>query len=141
MEIAPRNSTYIDLHIHSTASDGSLSPSEIIQTAKRIGLKAISITDHDTLEGSVEALRCSQSSSIEILSGIEISADFSPGGMHILGYLVQPDDKSFGQTLSVVQKARTERNLKIVKKLQRLGINIQYAEVRARLDDLTLPKR
>lgn len=129
MELASRKSGCIDLHIHSTASDGSLSPLEIIEKAKNAGLQAIAITDHDTIEGSAEALHFPQTSALEILSGIEISADYLSGSMHILGYLIRLDDLSLKQTLKGLQQARAKRNLKIIEKLQELGIDIGHKEV------------
>ncbi|NVL90137.1 MAG: PHP domain-containing protein [Desulfobacterales bacterium] len=119
----------IDLHIHSTASDGSLSPIEIIETAEKAGLRAISITDHDTVEGSAEALRHQHSSGVEILTGIEVSVGFDSGTMHILGYLIRLDDPSLRQALKDVQKGRAGRNLQIIKKLQDLGADISHDEV------------
>ena len=129
MEIASPHSDCVDLHIHSTASDGSQSPSQIIRRAKEIGLRAIAITDHDTVEGSAEALSHPQSPSLEILSGIEISADVPSGTMHILGYYVRLDDSSLAQTLKTVQEARASRNVKIVKKLQGLGVDMEFGDV------------
>lgn len=129
MEAARRNPSFIDLHIHSTASDGSSSPSEIIKAAENIGLSAIAITDHDTVEGSAQALSDLQSHCVEILPGIEISADFPSGSMHILGYLIRVDDLSLRQTLKIVQEARAKRNLRIVKNLRELGIDMKYDEV------------
>ena len=129
MQILPSKPAYVDLHIHSTASDGSFSPVEIIEIAKKAGLLAISITDHDTLEGSVEALRYQHSSDVEIIPGIEISVTFDSGTMHILGYLVRLDDAFLGQSLKAVQKARADRNVQIVEKLQDLGVDMEYDEV------------
>jgi predicted metal-dependent phosphoesterase TrpH len=120
---------YVDLHIHSTASDGTLSPKEIIKTADKVGLRAIAIADHDTIEGSVEALEHQDSSSVEIVPAIEISASFDYGAMHILGYLIHLEDVSFRQTVRVVQEARANRNLQIVKRLQDLGFDISYDEI------------
>jgi predicted metal-dependent phosphoesterase TrpH len=130
MEIASSHSGYVDLHIHSTASDGSLTPAEIIQVAKEIGLKAIAITDHDTVDGSAEALSYPQSSSLEILPGLEISVDFPSGSIHILGYMMRLDDLSLTQALKRVQEGRRNRNLKIVEKLQALDVDIRYEEIR-----------
>jgi predicted metal-dependent phosphoesterase TrpH len=129
MQILPSKPAYVDLHIHSTASDGSFSPVEIIEIAKKAGLRAIAITDHDTLEGSVEALRHQHSSDLEILPGIEISVTFDSGTMHILGYLVRLDDALLRQSLKAVQKARADRNVQIVEKLQDLGVDMEYDEV------------
>ncbi len=129
MEIASADLGHVDLHIHSTASDGSLSPAQIIQAAEKAGLKAISITDHDTVDGSAEALGHPHSSSLEILSGLEISADFPSGSMHILGYMIELDNLPLRRALSRVQDGRRERNLKIVEKLQTLGVDVQYEEI------------
>jgi predicted metal-dependent phosphoesterase TrpH len=123
-------SACVDLHVHSDASDGSLSASEILSLATKIGLKAIAITDHDTVDGTVEALKNQQSYPLDILPGIEISAECPSGGMHILGYLFEPEAPSLRRVLRVLQEARTERNLKIVNRLQRLGINITYDTVK-----------
>ena len=131
MDIASRHSGWVDLHVHSTASDGSLSPLKIIERAKEIGLRAVAITDHDTIEGSAEALGYPPLPSLEILSGIEISANVPSGTMHILGYLLRLDDSSLRQTLKRVQEARANRNIKIVERLQDLGVPIQYHELTA----------
>ncbi|MBW1742883.1 MAG: PHP domain-containing protein [Deltaproteobacteria bacterium] len=120
---------FIDLHIHSTASDGSLSPREIVKAAEKVPLRAMAITDHDTTDGSAEALEHSKSTDVEILSGVEISADFESGAMHLLGYLFRLDDVRLRQALEVVQKSRAERNLQIIQRLQDLGIDIDYDEV------------
>ena len=125
----PKKPAYVDLHIHSTASDGSCSPVEIIEIAAKAGLRAIAITDHDTLEGSLEALRHQHSSHVEILPGIEISVTFVSGTMHMLGYLVDFDDAFLRQSLKAVQKARADRNVQIVEKLQNLGVDMDYDEV------------
>ena len=125
----PIGPPYVDLHIHSTASDGSLSPLQIIKIAENVGLRAIAITDHDTIEGSLEALRHQHSTDVEILSGIEISAGVDSGTMHILGYLIHLDDVSFRQTLNVVQEARANRNIEIIRRLQDLGVDINFDEV------------
>jgi predicted metal-dependent phosphoesterase TrpH len=89
----------------------------------------MAITDHDTVDGSAEALQCSQSTDVEILSGVEISADFELGAMHLLGYLFRLDDGHLTQALKVVQQSRAERNLQIIQRLQDLGIDISYDEV------------
>ena len=125
----PIRPPYVDLHIHSTASDGSLSPLQIVKTAENVGLRAIAITDHDTVEGSLEALRHQHSTDVEILSGIEISAGVDSGTMHLLGYLIHLDDVSLRQTLKVVQEARANRNIEIIRRLQDLGVDINFDEV------------
>jgi len=129
MEIDSQKTAYVDLHIHSTASDGSLSPLQIIRTAKNIGLRAIAITDHDTVDGSAQAMASARDSGLEILSGIEISADYTPGTMHILGYLIDVDDPCLNETLRKLQKSRDNRNHEIIERLRLLGIDIRFDEV------------
>lgn len=124
----------IDLHIHSTASDGSLHPHEIIAQAAALGLQAIAITDHDSVEGVKRALRQAMPPSLKFLSGVEISA--APpasirvrGSFHILGYGIDPQDPTLRDSLRVLRKSRENRNPAIIAKLNRLGIDITLAEV------------
>jgi 3',5'-nucleoside bisphosphate phosphatase len=120
---------YVDLHLHTTASDGVMSPSDIVGYAKTKGLKAIAITDHDTIEGLEEALSEGARIGLEVIPGIEISAQHSPGSMHLLGYLFDIDHPLLKERLAYLQKARAERNPKIVEKLNWLGIEVTYEEV------------
>ncbi|HHP7233498.1 MAG TPA: ribonuclease III [Desulfobacterales bacterium] len=123
----------IDLHIHSTASDGTLTPSEIVAAAKKQGLAAISITDHDTLAGSREALEIGERS-FDFLTGVEISAAPPPGApcsgsFHILGYGIDLDEPLLNQTLTLLQNARRNRNPAIIQRLVGLGFDISMDEV------------
>jgi predicted metal-dependent phosphoesterase TrpH len=120
---------YVDLHLHTTASDGVKSPSEIVRYAKSKGLQAISITDHDTIEGLQEGLAEGERIGFEVIPGIEISAEHSPGSMHLLGYFIDIHYPPLNEKLKYLQRAREERNPRIVEKLNRLGINITYEEV------------
>ena len=125
----------IDLHIHSTASDGSLTPSEILQQAQKLNLAAIAITDHDSLEGSKAAIGIGIPSSIHFLTGVEISAaypSFFPGSgsLHILGYSIRLNDTVLNQTLDKLQRARKNRNPEILKRLNKLGLPLSLEEVR-----------
>jgi hypothetical protein len=109
----------IDLHIHSTASDGTRTPLEILASARRIGLTAIAITDHDTLAGSRELLESPALVDIKALSGVEISAAPPPlcpqrGSFHILGYGIAFDHPPLNRALERLQNARRERNPKII---------------------------
>ena len=119
----------IDLHSHSTASDGALSPTELVKYAKDKEMDAIAITDHDTVEGIEEALSAGKEFDLEVVPGIEISAEFPEETMHILGYYVDFKDQKFIENISVLQKARAERNPRIVENLQKLGMNIEYDEI------------
>lgn len=124
----------IDLHIHSTASDGTYSPKEIIALAEKLQLAAISITDHDTVAGSKEAIVSDIPPDLKFITGVEISASPPPsfhcsGSFHILGYLFRLDDPLLNQTLSELQLARDNRNPGIIKRLNDLGINVSIQEV------------
>jgi 3',5'-nucleoside bisphosphate phosphatase len=121
----------IDLHTHSTASDGSLSPEELVVYAKGKGAAAISLTDHDTIEGLERALAAGKEHGLEVIPGLEISSQYPAGSMHILGYYVDPAEPNLKQELNRLQEARLERNPKIIKKLQSLGLPISYDQVQA----------
>ncbi|MCX5882139.1 MAG: PHP domain-containing protein [Deltaproteobacteria bacterium] len=124
----------IDLHIHSTASDGTLSPVEILRLAEKLELGAISITDHDTLKGSKDLLEAAGSSDVRVLTGIEIST-IPPalytvaGSFHILGYGIRLNDPALNQTLETLQRARENRNPLIISRLNAMGLDITVEEV------------
>jgi 3',5'-nucleoside bisphosphate phosphatase len=124
----------IDLHIHSRASDGTLSPAEVIALASRLNLRAISITDHDSIAGSREALLGGIPNTLGFLTGVEISAEPPPsypgaGSIHILGYGFRLDDPELNRTLERLQDSRRGRNPEIVARLNKLGIPIRIEEV------------
>ena len=132
--LASESSAGIDLHIHSTASDGTLTPSEILVKAITLGLKAIAITDHDTLLGSEAALANGIPPSLAFLTGIEISAAAPAGysingSVHILGYGIDPGDKALQGLLQVAQQGRKERTPKIIKRLKALGMDLDVEEL------------
>ena len=119
----------IDLHAHSTASDGSLTPARLVDRARANGLAALALTDHDTVAGIPEALDRGRETGLEIVPGVEISAQFSPGTMHILGYDLDFKNKSLQETLHKLQYARRERNERIVQALEDLHKPVTMAEV------------
>ncbi len=123
---------YVDLHTHSTASDGTMSPSEVVRLAKDSGLSAIALTDHDTVSGIAEACATAQTIGIDFLPGIEISAEFPPPGtLHILGYGIDPESAVLKEMTDSLLAGRDARNPKIVAKLNQLGITISMNEVEA----------
>lgn len=133
----------IDLHIHSTASDGTLSPFEILALAQDLNIAAISITDHDTLDGSKDALSFGIPPSVKFLTGVEISSEPPPsfscaGSFHILGYAVDVDHPDLNHTLSMLRDSRKRRNPQILELLSRLGIEISLEEVRNSAGDSQL---
>ncbi len=133
----------IDLHIHSTASDGSLAPIEILKLAQDLNLGAIAITDHDTIAGTKDAIASGIPHSLKFLTGVEISAAPPPsfpisGSLHILGYAIDLDDAFLNQTLSVLQESRKNRNPRILELLSNLGIELTLDEVRHEVGECQL---
>jgi 3',5'-nucleoside bisphosphate phosphatase len=119
----------IDLHVHTKASDGTLSPEEVVRHAASKGLKAIAITDHDTLDGLPRAQFEGARHGIEVISGIEISAHWDNGILHILGYYVDLEHAGLKKSLDFLQNGRHERIPKIILKLAAHKIHISPAEV------------
>ncbi len=120
---------FIDLHTHSTASDGSMSPVELIRHAKASGLAAVALTDHDTVDGIPQAIEEGRSLGIEVVAGVEISVDYSPE-MHMLGYFFSDAYRNVEPLLERLRKSREERNPKIVEKLKGLGFDISLDDVK-----------
>ncbi len=120
----------IDLHTHSTASDGTLSPKDLVWEAKRCGLKAIALTDHDTTSGLKEAKEAGKEFNIEVIAGCELSVEYPYGQMHILGLWLPVEPKKLESYLQFLRDKRHYRNKEILKKLQRLNIPIDYEEVK-----------
>lgn len=121
----------IDLHAHTTSSDGSLSPAELVDLAHQTGLAAVAVTDHDNIDGLASAVARGREIGLEVVAGVEISAEFSPGSMHMLGYFVEPDKGELGPRLKRLQEARANRNPRIAEKLTQLGYPLTMAEVEA----------
>jgi len=121
----------IDLHVHSTYSDGTLSPRAIIDLAKKTGVQAIAITDHDTVEGVAEALAYGREAGVEVIPGIEISSWLNNIPLHILGYRFRHNDSDLHRRLFRLQEGRQIRNEKILSKLNHLGIDLTMAELTA----------
>ncbi len=125
----------IDLHTHTTASDGSLTPKDLLQMAANQSLQALAITDHDTVDGITGLLKSDFPKSMRFIPGIEISASapesFSfPGSFHVLGYFIDPFNKKLAESLTFIKRAREERNPKIIERLNDLGFKISYDDVK-----------
>jgi 3',5'-nucleoside bisphosphate phosphatase len=124
--------TFVDLHCHSTASDGTLTPTEVVQLAKRNALTGLALTDHDTINGVAEASAEAARLGIDFIPGIEISAEFPhPGHMHLLGYGVDPESRDLRDLTTQLLEGRDNRNPKIIEKLQSLNVAITMEEVEA----------
>lgn len=120
---------FIDLHVHTTASDGTLSPSETVELAANRGLRAVAITDHDTLDGIAEALSASRKNGLEVLPGIELSSETEQGGVHIVGLMLDYTNASFLQMLDTLKNSRLLRAQRMVAKLRALGKMIDLERV------------
>ena len=123
---------FVDLHTHSTASDGTLRPAEVLAAADYVGLAAVALTDHDTTAGLAEAREAAgQFPALLFVPGVEVSARFSTGTMHILGLGIDPAADPMAELTQRLRQARDERNPKIIRKLQTFGVQITLDEVRA----------
>ena len=120
---------YIDLHTHSTCSDGLLSPAALLALAARRGLAAIALTDHDTVAGIPEAIAHGAITGVEVLTGIEISSTLDGVSLHILGYGIDHGHPDFLAFLERLQLARHDRNQGILERLAALGISITSEEL------------
>lgn len=121
---------YVDLHLHSTASDGVSSPAELVKLAKAKGFTAIAITDHDTTAGINEAMAEGKRQNLEVVPGIELSTLWGEREIHLLGYYLDWNDHNLQQTLSQMIEARQTRAARMVEKLNTLGIAISLARVK-----------
>lgn len=121
----------IDLHVHTTASDGTFTPSEAVCHAAELGLSAIAITDHDTHEGIAEAVLSGAEHGVEVIPGIEISLDFFGRGIHILGYFIDPEAPSLCSLLNWVMEERERRNALIARAMQDDGIPVTIEQLKA----------
>ena len=123
------NTMCVDLHTHSFYSDGTSSPAELVQMAIDAGLRSISLTDHDTVEGIEEFLACGENEELELFPGLEISATHRDFSLHILGYGIDHRNENLVKWLIRLQEGRVERNEQIISKLQKMGLDIQLGEL------------
>ena len=114
----------IDLHVHSTASDGTYSPSQVVELAKKAGLTAIALTDHDTVRGVGEASKAGQAHRVRVIPGIELSSNYEGTEIHILGLFVRSDDKEFLAALERFSAIRQERNREMLNRFEAAGIHL-----------------
>jgi len=121
----------VDLHLHSTKSDGTTTPQEVVRSGVSAGLSAIALTDHDNLDGIAEARAAAGSAGLGFIPGTELSVGWEGGAMHMLVYFLEPEPGPLQDRLRAVRDGRTARNHEIVVALQGLGIDISYEEVAA----------
>ncbi|VGO20159.1 PHP domain-containing protein [Pontiella sulfatireligans] len=119
----------IDLHVHSIYSDGTSTPAELVALAQKRGLSAMALTDHDTVAGIPPLLEAAKDSTVEIVPGIELSAECARGTMHILGYFIDYTCEVLLDKIKTVQAGREKRNVEILKKLNKLGYVLLWSDV------------
>jgi predicted metal-dependent phosphoesterase TrpH len=120
----------VDLHTHSTASDGLYAPAELLQRASAAGLRILALTDHDTTNGIAEARQAAQALDMELIPGIEINTDIGGREVHVLGYFPEYERPAFQEVLQILRDAREMRGQRIVEKLNQQGVHISWERVR-----------
>lgn len=118
-----------DLHCHTTASDGLLTPTQLVKLASERGVLALGITDHDTIQGWMEAEEAGLKYGVEIVRGIELNTDHHGTEVHILGYEIDRESAYLHSRLRTLREARRQRMLEIIDRLEKLGIKISEADV------------
>lgn len=121
----------IDLHLHTTHSDGSFSPAAVLEFAKAAGVTALAITDHDIVAGIPEALEAGSRLGIEVIPGVEISSRHGESELHILGYCIDWRQPRLHERMKSLRESRHQRNPLIIGRLNELGLDITYEEVQA----------
>ncbi len=120
----------VDLHLHSTASDGRLSPAEVVRQAAKRGLAVIALTDHDTVDGIIPALEAAKKfPGLKVIPGIEMSADVASGEVHVLGYFIDYTHPELQAALKRMRNSRQERAQGMIAKLQNLGMTVDWQRV------------
>ncbi|HEA47263.1 MAG TPA: PHP domain-containing protein [bacterium] len=121
---------YVDLHIHTTISDGVLTPGEVAEYAHKEGLPAIAITDHDVTDGIEIAMEAASKYGLEVVAGVELSSEYNSKEVHILGYYMDCKNEEFQKKLALFRKARYERAKEMVERLKNLGMKIDFERVK-----------
>ncbi len=127
-----------DLHAHTTASDGGLSPQQLVELALRCGVKVLAVTDHDTIASVIPCQEAAQGSGLEVWAGVEISADVPASEVHMLGYFINPNHSDLRTNLEDLRRSRLERGTKMVARLNKLGMDITWERVQEIAGDASI---
>jgi predicted metal-dependent phosphoesterase TrpH len=125
-----RHPGWVDLHLHTTFSDGTYTPAQVVDLAGRSGLAAVAITDHDTIDGIAPA-RAVAKQGLEVIAGVEITAEDAGGEVHLLGYFVCPEDAALTAALARLRTHRTGRFWEMVERLRHGGVALEEADLQA----------
>lgn len=136
----PRYFGRVDLHLHTTFSDGMYTPEQVVDLARRSGLSAIAITDHDTLAGIAPA-RVAAGSALEIVNGVEITAEWQGREFHLLAYFFDPTNRDLLDALAFLRTARVGRFHEMLERLRSLGVHFQREDLDHLQEDTTLGRR
>ncbi len=119
----------VDLHTHTTCSDGRLSPAELVRKAAAAGLAGLAVTDHDSVSGLTEAAREADASRIDLIPGVELSVTVGKTSVHMLGYYFNPDSEALQARLAAFRESRLNRGARMVERLNRLGVGVRLEDV------------
>ncbi len=133
--MTPSPEAPVDLHLHSTASDGAYPPAQVVRMAREKGLAALALTDHDTVDGIPEALAAGAELGIEVIPGVELGCDTPFGELHLLGYWIDPHHPRLLATLKGLREGRLHRGRAIVRRLNELGVPLAWDRVQALAED------
>lgn len=127
------NAGRADLHTHSTASDGTYTPAQLVELARRCGLAALAVTDHDTLAG-LQPARAAAGTALEVIAGCEITCEFRGQELHLLAYFFDPADADLNAALEAIRRHRVERFAAMVERLRQCGVSVDEKAITERPD-------
>lgn len=130
----------IDLHVHSTYSDGTLTPEELVLRAKQFNLSAMALTDHDTIDGVHEAVEAGKKYHLEVIPGVELSTFFNNKEIHIVGLYIHYTNEHFQKELKTLRDVRRNRNVQMCEKFTQLGMPLNYEEMEKKYEDAVITR-
>jgi predicted metal-dependent phosphoesterase TrpH len=136
----PAADARVDLHVHTTCSDGAYTPAQVVDLARRAGLPALAITDHDTLE-ALPAARTAAAGRLEIIPAVEVTCELAQGEFHLLAYFVRPHDSALSAALAQLRRRRVERFQEMIEQLRPLGIHLDERAVERALGGSVVGRR
>ena len=130
----------IDLHVHSNASDGTLTPTELVEEAKRAGLSAFALTDHDTTDGIAEAMTAARAAGIELIPGVELSTEYEGTEVHVLGLYIDVNSATLQKQMADFRQSRDNRNVFMLEKLRAEGFTITQEALEEKFPDAVITR-